>query len=48
MDDGESKIADRVASLSSDSVGTHFVKSVTYGAEMVASLKFKSLSASKS
>ena len=29
------------------SLGTHYVRSVTYGAEMIASLKFKSTSSSK-
>ena len=31
----------------SRSLGTHYVRSVTYGAEMIASLKFKSTSSSK-
>lgn len=33
--------------MKSKALGTHYVRSVTYGAEMVASLKFKSKSSSE-
>ena len=33
--------------MESPSLGTHYVRSVTYGAEMIASLKFKSTSSSE-
>ena len=33
--------------MESPSLGTHYVRSVTYGGEMIASLKFKSTSSSK-
>lgn len=43
--DGTAKANDEL--INCQSLGTHYVRSVTYGAEMVASLKFKSSSSSK-
>lgn len=43
--DGSAKVKDEVASgQQKHGLGTHYVRSVTYGAEMVASLSTKSLS----
>ncbi|XP_022796876.1 uncharacterized protein LOC111335267 isoform X2 [Stylophora pistillata] len=47
IDDGSVKVRDDIASGPlSCSVGTHYVKSVVYGGEMVTRLKFKTSSAS--
>ena len=43
--DGTPKANDEL--INRPSLGTHYVRSVTYGAEMVASLKFKSSSSSR-
>ena len=43
--DGTAKANDEL--INRPSLGTHYVRSVTYGAEMVASLKFKSSSSSR-
>ena len=43
--DGTPKANDELINL--PSLGTHYVRSVTYGAEMIASLKFKSSSSSR-
>lgn len=46
--DGLVKVADEVASGQvKQGLGTHFVRGVTYGAELVASLSIKSSVASK-
>ena len=42
--DGSAKPREEV--LCMPNLGTHYVRSVTYGAEMIASLKFKSGSTS--
>ena len=43
--DGTAKANDEL--INRPGLGTHYVRSMTYGAEMVASLKFKSSSSSR-
>ncbi len=46
--DGSAKVRDEVASgKQTYGIGTHFVRGIRYGAEMVASLSIKSSSSSK-